>query len=588
MYFILKPVTYLFIVFSITITTGFSQLTWTSQISGSSTQFIDDVCFIDANRGWTTMAPNIVLRTNDGGDVWTQQIVTGLGAVSLTSIYFVNSVVGFLLDNNATIYKSLDGGLTWTPKYTNSTAPASFDIYFIDQQNGWVSRTDYLLFTDDGGDTWDSIPNPLSTSAMEIEFVNATVGYIMGTTNDIAVTNNGGQNWDVKSISGATTINGMSAPSETTVYVCAGGGKVFKSTNSGDTWVLQSTSISNNLFGINFFNETHGIAVGDFGKIVTTTNGGSNWIINTAPTTSSLFCVDMVAPNIAWITGSAGTILHTESGSTDLQIELYLGPDSACASELVDVPISVKNIGVSEIYSGTFTVKNSLGSIVLLYPWTGSILPNEFENIMLGQIFVEFTDDYTIKFLGDSVTLNNVYGFHLNVKDDASISTNDPITICPGDSAQLVITGGESYQWVSMGPADTLSSITVTPNVDSYYLVYIGYADYCQKLDTLFVLMATDCGSYTNLAFSPNGDGINDYLHIEGAEDFANKVTIYDRWGSEINFFNNYNNADIIWLGDDVNGKSLVEGTYFYIIENGGVLVNGVHVEKAGWVQLVK
>jgi len=77
-------------------------------------------------------------------------------------------------------------------------------------------------------------------------------------------------------------------------------------------------------------------------------------------------------------------------------------------------------------------------------------------------------------------------------------------------------------------------------------------------------------------------------LHIEGAEDFANKVTIYDRWGSEINFFNNYNNADIIWLGDDVNGKSLVEGTYFYIIENGGVLVNGVHVEKAGWVQLVK
>ena len=147
--------------------------------------------------------------------------------------------------------------------------------------------------------------------------------------------------------------------------------------------------------------------------------------------------------------------------------------------------------------------------------------------------------------------------------------------------------GGEYYEWLSLTPDDTLSTVYVSTLADTYYPVKIIYETFCKWFDTVYVNIDNSCNS-NNVAFSPNNDGINDYLHIDGADGFDNTVTIYDRWGSEVNFFTNYNNNDIAWQGDDAGGSPLAHGTYFYIIENGGVMINGAHIEKVGWVQLVK
>jgi len=66
--------------------------------------------------------------------------------------------------------------------------------------------------------------------------------------------------------------------------------------------------------------------------------------------------------------------------------------------------------------------------------------------------------------------------------------------------------------------------------------------------------------------FSPNNDGINDYLMIKGLENYpANELVIFNRWGTEIFKQKGY---DGMWDGS-FDGLPLTDGTYFYILKDG-------------------
>jgi gliding motility-associated-like protein len=59
--------------------------------------------------------------------------------------------------------------------------------------------------------------------------------------------------------------------------------------------------------------------------------------------------------------------------------------------------------------------------------------------------------------------------------------------------------------------------------------------------------------------FTPNGDGLNDVLEINGLQRFAeNDLVIVNRWGNEVFKANDYQNN---WTGEGLN-----EGTYFYVL----------------------
>jgi gliding motility-associated-like protein len=68
---------------------------------------------------------------------------------------------------------------------------------------------------------------------------------------------------------------------------------------------------------------------------------------------------------------------------------------------------------------------------------------------------------------------------------------------------------------------------------------------------------------------SPNGDGFNDVLVIDGIKSFPeNKVTLVDRNGVKVYEHVGYNNERIAFDGhSSVTGKLQYPGTYFYLIE---------------------
>ncbi len=84
---------------------------------------------------------------------------------------------------------------------------------------------------------------------------------------------------------------------------------------------------------------------------------------------------------------------------------------------------------------------------------------------------------------------------------------------------------------------------------------------------------------------SPNGDGINDFLTIDGITQYPdNSLMIIDRNGSLIYQAKGYDNSSKAFDGHSgINGKLLQSGTYFYSLD---YRVNGQSKHKTGFILL--
>jgi len=93
----------------------------------------------------------------------------------------------------------------------------------------------------------------------------------------------------------------------------------------------------------------------------------------------------------------------------------------------------------------------------------------------------------------------------------------------------------------------------------------------CMEKDTTFEAVV-DCPSpgcdVNDLdifnAITPNNDGLNDVLVIDGEDDCPRDIKIFNRWGQMVWSEKDYNNG---WKGQSFNGENLPNGTYFLIVE---------------------
>jgi len=117
------------------------------------------------------------------------------------------------------------------------------------------------------------------------------------------------------------------------------------------------------------------------------------------------------------------------------------------------------------------------------------------------------------------------------------------------------------------------------------YLVTINAGFNCSFESTVEIRI-TDafCELEIYNVISPDNDGFNDSWIIENIQLYnggQNEVEIINRWGNSVYQAENYNNTDVVWNGDDKDGKALAVGTYFYRLIIGSQ-------EFKGFVELLK
>jgi photosystem II stability/assembly factor-like uncharacterized protein len=237
----------------------------------------------------------------DSGNTWnTSNITTN----TITCSYFTNSSVGYVGCSNGSVYKTIDGGITWMLNRSVNYMPADIHkIYFVNDDTGFISMGhNTLLKTTDAGETWNEIAGT-SDKIYNFYFLNAQVGFIVGEHGVIFKTTNGGNTWTWVGFQNGryygTDLYGIYFLDNLTGFAVGMRGRILKTTNGGNSW-NDYPSIYNDIKQLKFMSDT--IAFGLVGNsFIKTTDGGIHWENIGAPiSTGNTRNFDFVDENIGY------------------------------------------------------------------------------------------------------------------------------------------------------------------------------------------------------------------------------------------------------------------------------------------------
>lgn len=149
---------------------------------------------------------------------------------------------------------------------------------------------------------------------------------------------------------------------------------------------------------------------------------------------------------------------------------------------------------------------------------------------------------------------------HVTYDDTLHINLGPDSTICKGEQIRLYPNGaGTNYKW-----QDSTNIPVFMVTEPGYYAVVANNT--CGRATDSVLVLAKDCECQVWLpnAFTPNGDGKNDYfrpIYRCLLSDF--KLSVYDRWGQRI-FYST--DPQVSWTGRQ-NGVQMNVGTYVWVME---------------------
>jgi gliding motility-associated-like protein len=85
--------------------------------------------------------------------------------------------------------------------------------------------------------------------------------------------------------------------------------------------------------------------------------------------------------------------------------------------------------------------------------------------------------------------------------------------------------------------------------------------------------------------FTPNGDGINDFVVLPYPAFKSYDISIFNRWGNLVSILQDQSGV-AVWDGLSTDGKPHTDGVYFYLLT--GEMLGGTEVKKQGFITLVR
>jgi photosystem II stability/assembly factor-like uncharacterized protein len=203
---------------------------------------------------------------------------------NLYATKFIDQQRGWVVGAFGTVYRTGDGGATWTPQVSKTTQQL-YDIDFVDGDHGWiVGRSGLVLATRDGGATWTPQPSGTDKHLFGVDFADDRHGVIIGDWGTILTTADGGASWQNHSLEDDIILNDVSVVDATHAWIAGELGTVLVSQDGGQTWTTQPTGIDKTLFGVFFADAQNGWAVGIDALILHTADGGQTWQVQNGST----------------------------------------------------------------------------------------------------------------------------------------------------------------------------------------------------------------------------------------------------------------------------------------------------------------
>ncbi|MCD4776111.1 MAG: T9SS type A sorting domain-containing protein [Candidatus Aegiribacteria sp.] len=300
----------------------------------------------------------IITSEVDSGGFW----VPGTSGTTefLNDVCFVDSLHGWAVGNNGLILVTYNGGVSWDSQISNTIENLN-SVSFVDQLHGWVAGAGgTILYTENGGDVWNLQTSGVTTELNGISFVDLNYGWAVGAGELILATTDGGFSPWTQQHSGSTDLNGVHCADDyMTVTAVGDGGLILGTFDAGGNWNPQTSGVTQNLNDV--FMSTPNIchAVGNNGTIINSSNSGQAWAPQVSGTLSDLLSVNFVNVYTGWAVGTLGTILYSERGGE----EWLLQPGSRTLETLLGVNGTNRDNAVSTGTNGVIMLYNSTTGI---------------------------------------------------------------------------------------------------------------------------------------------------------------------------------------------------------------------------------
>jgi photosystem II stability/assembly factor-like uncharacterized protein len=229
------------------------------------------VYFVDAKRGWAVGHDGVVLRTDNAGDTWRLQLdgrkVNALLVAAMTRKVEV--------DPRSETAKKLLAEVT---RYAEQGADKPFlDVWFADGSNGFVVGAYNLIFrTVDGGTTWstwfDRTDNPKFFNLYAIRPVAGDL-YIAGESGLIMKLDAAAQRFNALSVPYEGSFFGI-ADVKQSVLAFGLRGNVLRSDDAGKTWVKVDAGLAASVVAAARTAHDTTLLVDAGGRVVVSEDGG--------------------------------------------------------------------------------------------------------------------------------------------------------------------------------------------------------------------------------------------------------------------------------------------------------------------------
>lgn len=285
-----------------------------------------------------------------------------------------------------------------------------------------------------------------------------------------------------------------------------------------------------------------------------------------------------------------------KAGNYDTLLQTTLGCDSFLRLQLFINPlpnVTIKGSANVEICDGSSTI------LALANPESGVTYQWYKDNVPVSgetgsQIVVTQAGKYKVE--GTTVkgckAMSDIFTLKVNPNPVANIVPISGEIICSYDTLEIKAVPGASYdyRWTPEKPfriitgaeGEKVKGVFIDPLTTVTLTVYNQYG--CYDTATTLVQTKPCCEVFTPNAFSPNGDGLNEYFNPQlQLGQILLTMQVFDRYGKLI-----YNNTNLKkgWDGKYEDGSEAGSGVYMYFIKY--TCSDGKLYEKKESVSLIR
>jgi photosystem II stability/assembly factor-like uncharacterized protein len=349
---------------------------------------------------------------------------------SLNSLFFTDSLYGWIAGDSGTIIHTSDGGKNWTFQNSGTNNNVVF-VFFLNRNLGWASSQNYstfpygtvLLKTTNGGSEWTKVPYPADDIFITcILYRDSLNGWMGGKPNALVRTTDGGITWTQASIDTSILaffpVLNIRFYNEKYGYACGGmfdiAGVIWRTSNGGDLWnaIDSSEAPADEVHDLYLFDSIHVMGAGgdpDFGYgvgMIRTSDGGMNWNYQELGMQGTAYDLDFRNQKECWAPlGSGRKLIYSmDTGNTWTAIPT---PDSTAITRMM-FPDSLHGFAVGK-KGAVIKYKLPVSGLVVPAPIQGH------DGLILFQNYPNpFTSDTKIKF---TVPANaKVHTIYLQIK----------------------------------------------------------------------------------------------------------------------------------------------------------------------------